>query len=173
MSYPSHLCPTDGDKMGLYLYKSHRTYTSKRNKEYQRSLLTPTTKQSSNPLGLLQIAFFHFFSPHQLAVNNMIVMGGHKPSSHKKKNRGNSSAVLASSTNLQWGHPPPPLMPESPSRHDNNGDLVKYSLVIQTPNSLPSPVLSFVMTSELLSVLLPPIWLLLLQQLSLLLSMLV
>jgi hypothetical protein len=38
-------------------------------------------------------------------------------------------------------------MPESPSRDKNNGDLVAYSVMAQTPNSLSSLALPFVTTT--------------------------
>jgi hypothetical protein len=67
-------------------------------------------------------------------------MGGHQTGSHKKqKPIRNSPAVSTSSTHPPRGRPPPSVTPESPTRHDSNGEL----LFSQTSNtvypSLPEP----------------------------------
>jgi hypothetical protein len=50
------------------------------------------------------------------------------------------AAALQSSTGPPRGCPPlPPVTPELPSRHDNNGDLVQYSVFTEATNYLPLP----------------------------------
>jgi hypothetical protein len=67
----------------------------------------------------------------------------------KQEQKDNSPAAFASSTNPTRGHLSPTLTLELPSKHDNHS--VQYSLVRQTPNYLPSPVLPFVLITALTS----------------------
>jgi hypothetical protein len=76
-------------------------------------------------------------------------MGGHQAGSHKKqKPFQNSPAVSTSSTNPPRDHPPPLVTPDSPPRHNDNGNL----LFSQTSlNSLPLPEPSSVTTASVAS----------------------
>ena len=71
--------------------------------------------------------FTQFISPLQLAGTNA-AMGGHQAGSHKKqKPIRNSPAVSTLSTNLPRVRPPLSVTPESPTRHDDNGQLLVLS----------------------------------------------
>jgi hypothetical protein len=109
---------------------------------------TPT-RQSSNPWGLQIHLFTLFISPLHLAVINT-AMGGHQAGSRKKqKPIRNSPAVSASSTHPPRGCPTPPVTPELPTRHGNNGELL-FSQTSST-NSPPLPDPSSVTTASVAS----------------------
>jgi hypothetical protein len=114
-------------------------HTSKCLINYRSSILTPTRK-SSNPWGL-QIRFFKLFIsplPHLAVIKT--AMGGHQADSHKKqKPIRNSPAVLTSSTHPPRGRPPPPVTPESPTRHNINGELLFSQTSSTNYPRLPEP----------------------------------
>ena len=115
-----------------------RTHTSKCLINYQVSILTPT-RQSSNPWGL-QIDFLTLFiQPLQLSGTNAAI-GGHQTGSHKQqKPILNQPPVLTSSTHPPRGRPPPSVTPESPTRHDSNGELLFSQTSSTNSPSLPEP----------------------------------
>jgi hypothetical protein len=114
-----------------------RTHTSKCLINCQSSILTPS-RQSSNPWGIQIHVFTLFISLLHLAVINT-AKGGHQAGGSRKKQKPirNSPAVSASSTHPPRGRPPPWVTPESPTRHDNNGELL-FSQTSST-NSPPLP----------------------------------
>jgi hypothetical protein len=69
-------------------------------------------------------------------------MGGHQAGSHKKQKpiRNSPAVSILSSTNLPRVRPPPLVTPESPTRHDNNGQLLLLSgsSTSSPPSSEPS-----------------------------------
>jgi hypothetical protein len=105
-----------------------RMHTSKCLLKYQSSILTPT-RQSSYPWGLLTL----LIPPLQLA-GTIIAMGGHQAGSHKKqKPIWNLPAVSTLSMNLPRVCPPPLVTPKSPTRHDNNGQLLLSQTITNSP----------------------------------------
>ncbi len=85
----------------------------------------------------LQIHFFPLLIPPFQLAGTIIAMGGHQSVSHKKqKPIRNSRAVSILSTDLPRVRPPPLVTPESPTRHDNNGQLLLLSQ--SSTNSPPS-----------------------------------